>query len=280
MRGYGGDAGRAAARALVVLVLLAGCTGTQARSPADRRRPRRPARTSTSQLAEVELQAMAQRILHRRERAVRRHDLRAWLADLDPAEPRAAGPRAAPVREPGAAAAGDLPARRGRDDLAERVRRATLPGHRLHPVRRGGAAAARLRRGSRRHHHGRHLRPGRRPLAHRVRRRRRRPGGGRVAEQAVGPDPDRRTPHPARAGHLRRGLGGLRRPADGLDRAERPHRAPRGAADLAGPGGVLRAVQPAAAARDGHPVPGPRCDRLPGLRRPRAGRPGGWRPAW
>ena len=75
----------AAVGALATLALLAGCT---AGTPSRARPPAPPTASSThvnSQLADVELQAMAQRIVHRRERAVRRHDLRAYLADLDPA---------------------------------------------------------------------------------------------------------------------------------------------------------------------------------------------------
>jgi hypothetical protein len=68
----------------VALALLGGCTGTQARPPATA--PTATGGHVNDQLAQVERQAMAQRIVHRRERALRRHDLRAWLADLDPAD--------------------------------------------------------------------------------------------------------------------------------------------------------------------------------------------------
>jgi hypothetical protein len=70
----------------VSLALVAGCTtGTHTRARPPAATPTASVTHVNSQLAEVELQAMAQRVVHRRERAVRRHDLRAWLADLDPA---------------------------------------------------------------------------------------------------------------------------------------------------------------------------------------------------
>jgi hypothetical protein len=76
----------AAVGALATLALLAGCTaGTQSRARPPAAMPTDSSTHVNSQLADVELQAMAQRIVHRRERAVRRHDLRAYLADLDPA---------------------------------------------------------------------------------------------------------------------------------------------------------------------------------------------------
>jgi hypothetical protein len=70
----------------VSLALVAGCTtGTHTRARPPAATPTASVTHVNGQLAEVELQAMAQRVVHRRERAVRRHDLRAWLADLDPA---------------------------------------------------------------------------------------------------------------------------------------------------------------------------------------------------
>ena len=83
---------------LLGLALLAGCTaGEPAAGPSTRPEPQPSTRTSVApatsssprpnaQDAEAQLHEMAQRILHRRERAVRRDDEQAFLADVDPSD--------------------------------------------------------------------------------------------------------------------------------------------------------------------------------------------------
>jgi hypothetical protein len=74
--------------ALLGLALLSSCTsGAPAVEPPAS--PSSPAATETvsrtnGQVAEAQLHEMAQRILHRRERAVQRDDVKAYLADVDP----------------------------------------------------------------------------------------------------------------------------------------------------------------------------------------------------
>lgn len=76
---------------VVVLSLLTGCTGT-GDEPTTRPAPQQPARPGAAVAARNGLQvaaerhAIAQRIMHRRARAVRQRDEGAFLADLDPAD--------------------------------------------------------------------------------------------------------------------------------------------------------------------------------------------------
>ena len=269
----------AAVGALATLALLAGCT---AGTPSRARPPAPPTASSThvnSQLADVELQAMAQRIVHRRERAVRRHDLRAYLADLDPAN------SALLARERRRFAnLVQLPLKTYQLDavattLAERLRRrdgsGTPPTSRT-SRRRCSCAASTPRRSS--------SRPASRSRGSTVAGAScptttsptGRPSGSRNPPWDLTRIVVRRSPHAlgifdaASAASADRLMAWTEESVGTVRRAR--------ARAVARPGGVLRAVQPAAAAGDGHPVPGPRRHRVPGLRRREAADPAGGDP--
>ena len=80
--------GARAAAALLALGLLAGCTTGAPPSTPDATPSAAGSPRVNQQVVEAQLHEMAQRILHRRERAVRRHDEKAYLADVDPANER------------------------------------------------------------------------------------------------------------------------------------------------------------------------------------------------